>query len=229
MSASFGPDHLLDAYARGVFPMADSRDDPRLFLVDPDRRGIMPLERFHVSRRLARTVRQGLYRVTTNQAFEAVLDACAAPRGQKDETWINAPIRALYGALHRRGHAHSLECWRDQTLLGGLYGVSLGAAFFGESMFSHARDASKVALVHLVAILRACGYRLLDAQFLTDHLAQFGAIEVSRARYRSALAQALGLPAPLAWPPEPPPGPLALTLARSQAEDEPQPHPDAPH
>ncbi len=216
MSAPFGPEHLLDAYARGVFPMADSREDPRLFLVDPDRRGILPLDAFHVPRRLARTVRRQPYRITINQAFEAVLDACAAPRGERDETWINAPIRALYGALHRRGHAHSVECWQDEMLVGGLYGVSLGAVFFGESMFSRARDASKIALVHLVAILRAAGYRLLDTQFLTDHLAQFGAMEISRARYRLLLGQALAPPKALDLPREPQTGRQALSIAQAQ-------------
>lgn len=225
MSAPFGPEHLLDAYARGVFPMADSREDPRLFLVDPDRRGILPLDAFHVPRRLARTVRRQPYRITINQAFEAVLDECAAPRGERDETWINAPIRALYGALHRRGHAHSVECWQDEMLVGGLYGVSLGAAFFGESMFSRARDASKIALVHLVAILRAAGYRLLDTQFLTDHLAQFGAMEISRARYRLLLGQALAPPKALDWPREPQAGRQALSIA--QAPHGPQIAPEA--
>jgi leucyl/phenylalanyl-tRNA---protein transferase len=225
VSGLFGPDELLAAYARGVFPMADSREDPRLFLIDPDRRGVIPFERFHVPRRLARTVRQAPYRVTLNTAFDAVLKACAAPRSYARDTWINAGIIALYQALHQRQAAFSVECWNDDDLVGGLYGVSLGAAFFGESMFSTATDASKIALVHLVAILRTCGYQLLDTQFLTEHLQQFGALEISRARYRSRLAAALQAPAPARWPAEALPERLALQVAvgAAPAEDGPPP------
>ena len=183
---------LVQCYARGVFPMADSRDDDRVFLVDPERRGVLPLdERFHVSKRLARTVRSGAFQVRIDTAFPAVLEACAAERAYAGDTWINPAIQALYGQLYARGLAHSVECWREGVLVGGLYGVSLGAAFFGESMFSAARDASKVALAHLVARLRFGGYRLLDAQFLTEHLAQFGAEEVGRPEYLRRLRVAL--------------------------------------
>ena len=179
----FGPDELLDCYAAGVFPMGEARDDPRVFLVEPEQRGILPLEGFHVPSRLARTVRQDRFEVRCDTAFEAVIDACAAAAPGRDETWINAPIRRLYLALHARGAAHSVECWREERLVGGLYGVTLGGAFFGESMFSNERDASKVALVHLVARLRRGGWRLLDAQFRTPHLDQFGLREIPQADY----------------------------------------------
>lgn len=183
---------LVQCYARGVFPMADSRDDPRVFLVDPEQRGVLPLdERFHVPRRLARTLRSEPFQLRIDTAFPAVLEACAAERAYAEDTWINAPIQALYGELFTQGLAHSVECWREGVLVGGLYGVSLGAAFFGESMFSTARDASKAALVHLVARLRFGGYRLLDSQFMTEHLAQFGAEEIGRAEYHRRLAVAL--------------------------------------
>ena len=182
---------LLACYARGVFPMGDSREDERIFLVDPERRGVLPLDRFHAPRRLARTVRADEFQVRVDTAFPAVLTACAAPRAGRSETWINAPIQHLYGELFQQGFAHSVECWREGVLVGGLYGVALGGAFFGESMFSEARDASKVALVHLVARLKIGGYRLLDAQFTTEHLVQFGAEEVLRADYLRRLAAAL--------------------------------------
>ena len=183
---------LVQCYARGVFPMADSRDDPRVFLVDPEMRGVLPLdERFHVPRRLARTVRAETFQVRIDSAFPAVLEACAAERSYAEDTWINPPIQALYGELFTRGLAHSVECWREGVLVGGLYGVSMGAAFFGESMFSTARDASKIALVHLIARLRFGGYRLLDSQFMTEHLAQFGAEEIGRAEYQRRLDTAL--------------------------------------
>ena len=191
MNRGFGPDELIGCYARGVFPMADGRDDPRLFLVDPEERGIIPLDIFHVPKRLARTVRSDAYRVTINTAFRAVIEACAAPRPEREETWINQPILELYDALHRRGQADSVECWQGDALVGGLYGVRLGAAFFGESMFARARDASKVALVHLVAHLIAGGFELLDAQFLTAHLQQFGTAEISRDTYKARLSLAI--------------------------------------
>jgi leucyl/phenylalanyl-tRNA--protein transferase len=171
--------------------MADSREDERIFLVDPEWRGVLPLDGFHASRRLARTVRSDAFQVRVDTAFPAVLQACAAARPGRDDTWINAPITALYNDLFAHGLAHSVECWRDGALVGGLYGVSLGAAFFGESMFSDARDASKVALVHLTARLKLGRYRLLDAQFMTEHLAQFGAQEIPRAEYRRRLASAI--------------------------------------
>jgi leucyl/phenylalanyl-tRNA--protein transferase len=191
----FTADDLVACYRRGVFPMAEARDDDRVFLIDPERRGVMPLESFHISRRLARTIRANLFEIRIDTAFDAVIDACAAPAPDRPETWINAPIRHLYRELFGRGLVHTVECWSDERLVGGLYGVALGGAFFGESMFSITRDASKVALVHLVARLIAGGYALLDAQFMTDHLTQFGAIEMTRADYRRALAKALPLQA----------------------------------
>lgn len=186
----FGPDELLNCYATGVFPMGEARDDPRIFLVEPEQRGVIPLDRFHIPTRLKRTVRADPFEVRVDTAFDAVLDACAASGPGREDSWINAPIRRLYQALNARGHAHAVECWRDETLVGGLYGVTLGGAFFGESMFSRERDASKVALVHLVARLRRGGWRLLDAQFLTDHLSQFGAVETPQAAYLKMLAAA---------------------------------------
>ncbi|MHB8528865.1 MAG: leucyl/phenylalanyl-tRNA--protein transferase [Caulobacteraceae bacterium] len=188
----FTAEDLVACYRRGVFPMADARRDARIFLVDPARRGVLPLDRLHVSRRLARTVRAGRFEMRVDTAFEAVIEGCAAPRADRKETWINRPIQALFCELHGRGVAHSVEAWRNGALAGGLYGVALGAAFFGESMFSVERDASKVALIQLVARLRAGGFRLLDAQFITGHLEQFGAVEISRAQYHQRLAAALG-------------------------------------
>ena len=189
------PELLLRAYAEGLFPMAERRDDPDLFWVSPDLRGVIPFDAFHVPHRLARTVRGDRYAVSFDLAFADVMRACAATR---DQTWINDEILRLYTALHASGHAHSVECWLEGRLVGGLYGVSLGAAFFGESMFSTARDASKVALVHLVAQLKRGGFVLLDAQFLTSHLAQFGAREIPRAAYLHRLNDALSRPA--YWP-----------------------------
>jgi leucyl/phenylalanyl-tRNA--protein transferase len=188
---TFTLDDLIDCYRRGVFPMADARHDQRLFLVDPAKRGIVPLDGFRISRRLARTVRSDRFEVRVDIAFHAVVEACAAPRTGRMETWINEPIQMMCDALFERGLAHSVEAWRDDRLVGGLYGIALGAAFFGESMFSDERDASKVALTHLVARLRTGGFRLLDAQFLTEHLASFGAEEISRAEYARRLAAAV--------------------------------------
>jgi leucyl/phenylalanyl-tRNA--protein transferase len=187
----FDVQDLIACYRQGVFPMADARDDLRIFLIDPERRGILPLERFHIPRRLARTVRAGPFTVKVDTAFEQVVERCAEERNERPETWINRPIQQLYTELYRDGGAHSVECWQDGELVGGLYGVALGGAFFGESMFSHARDASKVALIHLTARLIVGGFRLLDAQFMTEHLAQFGAREIGRAEYRRRLAVAL--------------------------------------
>jgi leucyl/phenylalanyl-tRNA---protein transferase len=198
------PDILLEAYAAGIFPMAESADDPELFWVDPNRRGIIPLEAFHVPRRLQRVLRRGGFAVRVDTAFAAVIRGCAEASETRPATWINDEIVRLYGALFERGAAHSVECWHGGELVGGLYGVSLGAAFFGESMFSRVTDASKVALVELVVRLRRGGYRLLDTQFLTPHLAQFGAIEISRARYHRLLADALRYRA--AFPRDPPGG-----------------------
>ena len=186
------PEILLQAYAKGLFPMAEDRNDPRIFWVDPDVRGIIPLETFHVPRRLLRKVRQDLFEVRTDSAFLTVIEACATPAPGRWTTWINDEIVALYTGLHAIDHAHSVECWREDRLLGGLYGVSLGGAFFGESMFSFETDASKVALVHLVARLKYGGYRMLDTQFVTKHLSGFGATEVRRADYRRRLTEALG-------------------------------------
>lgn len=196
MSDRFDTADLLNCYRRGVFPMADSREDMRLFLMDPDVRGVLPLDRFHVPKRLQRTVRQDPYRVTVDTAFNRVIEACAEPHPTRPATWINDSILNLYGALHREGHAHSVECWSaEDELVGGLYGVSLGGAFFGESMFSRATDASKIALVHLVARLKAGGYALLDAQFHNPHLEQFGLEEISREVFRDRLWRALRLEA----------------------------------
>ncbi|MBV8594140.1 MAG: leucyl/phenylalanyl-tRNA--protein transferase [Caulobacteraceae bacterium] len=187
----FTADALLSCYRRGVFPMADARHDTRVFLVEPAQRGIVPLDAVHVSRRLGRTVRSNRFEVHVDRDFPAVIAGCAAPRAGRMETWINDAIESLCLDLFARGQAHSVETWRGGRLVGGLYGVSLGAAFFGESMFSEDRDASKVALVHLAARLVAGGYRLLDAQFLTDHLETLGAVEIDRPDYRRRLAAAL--------------------------------------
>jgi leucyl/phenylalanyl-tRNA--protein transferase len=186
---------LLRAYAAGIFPMAESADSADLYWFDPERRGILPLDDFHVPRRLRRTVRRGPFEVRFDSAFRAVIEACAEPTAERPKTWINHDIVRLYSELAAQGFAHSVECWRDGRLVGGLYGVALGAAFFGESMFSRETDASKVALVHLVARLRAGGYTLLDTQFVTAHLGRFGAVEIPRAEYRRRLAAALATPA----------------------------------
>jgi len=185
------PEVLLKAYACGIFPMAENADDPALYWIEPEKRGIIPLDTFHIPSRLARTVRNTTYTVTCDRDFARVIDNCAAPGPQRAHTWINARIREIYGALFEIGHCHSVEVYDGEKLVGGLYGVSLGSAFFGESMFHVARDASKIALVHLVARLRAGGYVLLDTQFLTDHLKTFGAMEVPRARYHRMLTAAL--------------------------------------
>ncbi|MEL7546867.1 MAG: leucyl/phenylalanyl-tRNA--protein transferase [Pseudomonadota bacterium] len=192
MSTRFDTTDLLNCYRRGVFPMADSREDMRLFLMDPDQRGLLPLNGFHVPKRLAKTIRKDPFRIAVDTAFNRVIEACAEPQPNRTATWINTPILNLYSALHRDGHAHSIECWSAEgELVGGLYGVTLGGAFFGESMFSRATDASKVALVHLVARLIQGGYVLLDAQFHNPHLEQFGLFEVSRGRFRRQLWDAL--------------------------------------
>jgi leucyl/phenylalanyl-tRNA---protein transferase len=178
---------LLKAYAMGVFPMAEGRDDPEVFWVDPKLRGIFPLDGFHISRSLARTIRRTPFQVTLNRDFAGTVAGCA----DRDETWINDTIFALYEQLHRMGHAHSLELWEGDALIGGVYGVTLGGAFFGESMFSRRRDASKIALAYLVTHLRACGFTLFDTQFLTPHLASLGAVEIPRAAYQQLLRIAL--------------------------------------
>ena len=175
----------------GVFPMGESRYDSRLHWIDPDTRGVLPLDSLRLSRSLRRTVRRDLFEARVDHDFDGVMRACAAPGPGRWSTWINDEILALYGEVYRMGRAHSVECWREEKLVGGLYGISLGAAFFGESMFSREADASKVALVHLVARLRAGGYRLLDVQFVTPHLARLGAVEVARADYHRALSRAI--------------------------------------
>lgn len=185
------PDVLLKAYACGIFPMAESADDPGLYWIEPQRRGIIPLDGFHVPRRLARTVRSDRFEIRIDHDFDAVIAACSMPAPGRSKTWINLRIRRLYRELYARGHCHTVEAWREGKLVGGLYGVRLGRAFFGESMFHIERDASKVALVHLVARLKRSGFLLLDAQFLTEHLSQFGAVEVERERYQRLLADAL--------------------------------------
>ncbi len=188
-------DLLLRAYAMGLFPMADSRGSDKLFWLDPEQRGILPLDRFHLSRRLLRTLRSGQFEVSVDRDFPATIAGCATPQPGRQDTWINPQIERLYGELHRMGHAHSVECRRDGVLVGGLYGVALGGAFFGESMFSFATDASKVALVHLIARLRLGGFRLLDTQFVTTHLAQFGVEEIPRDQYKILLTTALDVDA----------------------------------
>ncbi|KPL51221.1 leucyl/phenylalanyl-tRNA--protein transferase [Prosthecomicrobium hirschii] len=194
-SVDITPDILLRAYAVGIFPMAESADDPGLFWVEPERRGIIPLDGFHVGRRLARTVKADKFEIRCDSDFAGVMDGCAAPAPGRRKTWINARIRELYTALHHMGCAHSVESWMGEELVGGLYGVTLGGAFFGESMFSRETDASKVALVHLVARLKAGGYTLLDTQFVTEHLSGFGAVEVSRREYQRLLERAIVLEA----------------------------------
>jgi leucyl/phenylalanyl-tRNA--protein transferase len=185
------PDLLLKAYASGVFPMAENADDPEVFWVRPETRGVIPLDAFHVPKSLAKVIRQARFEVRYDSDFAGVIDGCAETGEGRNSTWINAPIREAYIDLHRRGHCHSVEAWRDGRLAGGLYGVSLGRAFFGESMFSRERDASKVCLVHLVERLREQGFVLLDTQFTTDHLKRFGAVDVPRRKYEKLLEQAL--------------------------------------
>jgi len=185
------PQVLLKAYAVGIFPMAESAEDPGLYWIEPELRGILPLDGFHLPRRLRRTVAGGAFEIRIDHDFEAVIDGCAAPAAGRRKTWINERIRRLYGELFELGHCHTVETWQDGRLVGGLYGIAIGAAFFGESMFSRARDASKVALVHLVGRLRAGGFQLLDTQFTTQHLKQFGAIDVDRRHYHRLLERAI--------------------------------------
>jgi len=185
------PEVLLKAYACGIFPMAESADDPALYWIEPDMRGIVPLEGFHVPARLARTVRATRWTVKVDCDFDAVIEGCAEPKQDRARTWINTRIRRIYHALFERGNCHTVEVYDGEQLLGGLYGVSLGRAFFGESMFHRERDASKIALVHLIARLRIGGYRLLDTQYVTEHLKTFGAVEVPKRRYHRLLEDAL--------------------------------------
>jgi leucyl/phenylalanyl-tRNA---protein transferase len=191
VSRVFGPNELLECYRRGVFPMAEARDDPRLFLVDPDVRGVLPLDKLHISKSLRKTIRQDRFQVRVDTAFSRVMELCAEAMPGRMNTWINTPILNLYSALHRMGHAHSVECWDGEELVGGLYGVSLKAAFFGESMFSRRTDASKVALAHLVARLRRGGFKLLDTQFTTPHLLGLGVEEIDREEFHRRLRLAM--------------------------------------
>lgn len=184
-------DLLLKAYASGVFPMAESAIDPEVFWVRPESRGVVPLDAFHIPKSLQKTIARALFEIRINSDFPGVIDACAEQRDVRPSTWINAPIREAYIELHRIGHAHSVEAWRDGRMVGGLYGVTMGAAFFGESMFSTQTDASKVCLAHLVERLRQRGFVLLDTQFTTEHLKRFGAIDVPRRSYEKLLAEAL--------------------------------------
>ena len=186
------PQVLLKAYACGIFPMAESAEDNALYWIEPERRGILPLDRVHVPKSLTRTIRRGGFEVKIDNDFEGVIEGCAAPRSGRRSTWINARIRGLYRDLFALGHCHTVEVWQDGELMGGLYGVHLGRAFFGESMFSKARDASKIALVYLIARLKYGGFTLLDTQFVTGHLSRFGAIEVSRQEFQRLLEGALG-------------------------------------
>jgi leucyl/phenylalanyl-tRNA---protein transferase len=213
------PEVLLKAYACGIFPMAENADDPALYWIEPELRGIIPLDTFHVPARLARTVRADPFAVVCNRDFEGVIDGCAEPAPGRSRTWINGRIRSLYRKLFEIGHCQTVEAYDGARLVGGLYGVSLGRTFFGESMFHRARDASKVALVHLVARLKAGGFRLLDTQFVTPHLKTFGATEVHRRQYHKMLAEALVGEADFAACPvaEPLPGDVALSRATARS------------
>ncbi|MCO5065974.1 MAG: leucyl/phenylalanyl-tRNA--protein transferase [Rhizobiaceae bacterium] len=202
MVRPFAPGHripvdlLLRAYASGVFPMAESADDPEVFWVQPELRGVIPLDGFHVPRSLAKTIRSGRFEIRLDHDFEGVIAGCASARTDRPSTWINQPIREAYAELYARGHCHTVEAWRDGRLVGGLYGVTLGRAFFGESMFSFERDASKVCLAFLVGHLKRQGFVLLDTQFTTEHLVRFGAVDVPRKTYEALLTDALkGTPA----------------------------------
>jgi leucyl/phenylalanyl-tRNA--protein transferase len=193
-SPGITPDILLRAYSIGLFPMAESADDPEIFWVEPEMRGVLPLDRFHVSKSLAKTVRRHPFEIRFDHAFEQVIAACAEETSGRPSTWINQTIRSLYSTLFDMGHAHTVEAWHGDELVGGLYGVSLGSAFFGESMFSRRTDASKICLVHLVDRLRERGFSLLDTQFTTEHLKTFGAIDVPKADYAALLAAAMESP-----------------------------------
>jgi leucyl/phenylalanyl-tRNA--protein transferase len=211
LTQTITPEVLLKAYACGIFPMAESADDPGLYWVEPERRGLIPLNGLTVSSRLARTIRTTSYRVELDRDFDAVMAACAEPAPDRTSTWINGRIRALYGGLHRAGHCHSVEVYDGDRMVGGLYGVRLGGAFFGESMFHRERDASKIALVHLVAHLVGGGFTLLDTQFVTEHLRSLGAVEVSRKAYQRMLEAALTQNG--RWPSQSIDGATALRLA----------------
>lgn len=212
LSLTITPRVVLKAYACGIFPMAESADDPAIYWIEPRERGVLPLDTFHMSRRLARSVRRDDYEVRIDSDFEAVINACAEPAPGRRKTWINPEIRRIYRDLFEIGHVHTVEIWRHDQLVGGLYGVNLGAAFFGESMFHRERDASKIALVHLVARLRYGGFKLLDTQFVTDHLRRFGAIEVPRKRYQRILEEAISEEADFTQLPMPSSSELILQL-----------------
>ena len=201
MTTMLTPETLLRGYAAGIFPMSEGRDDPEIFWVDPRRRGVMPLDGFHISRSLTKYIAKEPFEIRINTAFDAVVTGCA----EREETWINAPIATLYRALHRAGYAHALEVWEGKTLVGGVYGVTLGAAFFGESMFSRRTNASKIALAYLVHRLRVGGFTLFDTQFVTPHLTSLGAVEIPRAQYHGQLSQALAKEADFAAAPAMPP------------------------
>ncbi len=205
MTTVLTPQMLLSGYAQGIFPMAQSRDDPELHWFEPRMRGIIPLDGFHISRSLAKVIRRERFRISVNTAFRAVVEACA----ERPETWINAPLRALYETLHAHGYAHALEVWDSDRLVGGVFGITLGGAFFGESMFSRETDASKVALTYTVDRLRRAGFVLFDTQYLTAHLQSLGGVEIPRGDYRARLSRALGLQADFAAP-EVPSGQLVL-------------------
>ena len=207
------PQVLLKAYTCGIFPMAESADDPALYWIEPQQRGILPLDEVHVPKRLARTLRQGLFEVRIDTDFEGVIAGCAASRPGRRSTWINPKIRSLYRDLFDLGHCHTVEVWQDEDLVGGLYGVALAGAFFGESMFSTQRDASKVALVHLCARLIYGGFSLLDTQFVTDHLKQFGTVEIERADFHVLLEKALQAKGEFqALPEDAPPGQILAII-----------------
>jgi leucyl/phenylalanyl-tRNA--protein transferase len=215
---------MVRAYRHGLFPMAETRRGERLYWLDPEQRGILPLDGFHLPRRLERTVLSDRFEVAADRDFPAAIAGCAEAGPGREDTWINSQIETLFSELHRMGLAHSVECRLDGALVGGLYGVAIGGAFFGESMFSRVRDASKVALVHLVARLRLGGFRLLDTQFVTAHLAQFGAVEIPRDRYKLRLTEALEAPA--RWIAAPEPDALRVAVqALSRPEAAPRPHP----
>lgn len=188
---SFGPNELLNCYRRGVFPMSDGRDDPRVFLLEPNERGIIPLDGLHISKSMKKVLRRNDFTVTFNKAFRRVIELCAEEAADRATTWISRDIEYLYTRLHEMGHAHSAEVWRGDTLIGGLYGVAIGGAFFGESMVSRATNGSKIALIKLVEHLNEQGYVLLDTQFLTDHLVTMGAVEITREAYQERLQAAL--------------------------------------
>lgn len=209
--ATLTPEVMLAGYAQGIFPMAESRDDTELHWVDPRRRGIFPLDGFHISRSLARTILRKSYTIRTDSAFAEVVRLCAA----RPETWINAPLHALYDQLHAMGHAHTLEVWQEGALTGGVFGVTLGAAFFGESMFSTRTDASKIALAYLVDRLRQAGFTLFDAQFLTPHLASLGAVEIPRTAYHMLLKTALAREADFTRPETPDPHSLLQRMTQT--------------